>query len=478
MRLLPFFLLLAVGTAAWSQEFTIYDNGLIYSKETVARLAHTVDSLNIRFKSCGPAPATWSAEQGRCVYVYLDSHAVQARDYILTNPPLDSFLGRFPWAKVERDLLAVRSKENEDGQTAMLYHTYPVQHRIRATGADEDNRFGSIGSWVFHFWSEKKYGSTLTLLWFETPPQRYRLPELYAQYGQYVDCMIDTSASVIFPEAAWEKALSFTEQRALSPALDSFARFIRMPKRLKSKKQPWQNTRLQRAWVADHLASLPAFKPLLQAAVDEAIRLRSSDEDLEYYAGAYLGAEAQLRLMRCRRVMGYCSQDSRPRDHAFNIAVLAAETHSWDIFLRAHLDIMNDNFSRMSDGSYAWAHRGTYLHELEVLGFDVPELLLGVCLQTGNAPTGRYQGYVGRIGRALAESQDYAALSQKIEQAIADPNLDDFNRLIMWYLYGNMMHYRLQTEQPELDRDSLRQRAAQLLTPVRQQLPDYLAQRI
>ena len=46
-----------------------------------------------------------------------------------------------------------------------------------------------------------------------------------------------------------------------------------------------------------------------------------------------------LDKMRSTRVIGFCSQDSRPRMHAVNIAQLAAETTNWEVFLKAHLDL-------------------------------------------------------------------------------------------------------------------------------------------
>jgi len=73
--------------------------------------------------------------------------------------------------------------------------------------------------------------------------------------------------------------------------------------------------------------------------------------------------------------------DSSPRYHELSIAELAEETVNWEIFLRSHLDIMNDNFNRMSDGSYAWAGRKTYIKELEILYINVLDLVLGISIR-------------------------------------------------------------------------------------------------
>ena len=84
--------------------------------------------------------------------------------------------------------------------------------------------------------------------------------------------------------------------------------------------------------------------------------------------------------MRETRVVGSCSMDSSPREHAINIAMLSAETTDWSVFLRAHLDIMNDRFDRVSDGSYAWKDRNTYIKELEQLDINVSDLIFGKSL--------------------------------------------------------------------------------------------------
>jgi hypothetical protein len=78
---------------------------------------------------------------------------------------------------------------------------------------------------------------------------------------------------------------------------------------------------------------------------------------------------------------------------------LAAETAEWPVFLRAHLDIMNDHFERFTDGSYAWGGRKTYLKEIEDLNIDVPDLLLGTSLRIVDPSENHYFGYSGRLGR-------------------------------------------------------------------------------
>ena len=133
--------------------------------------------------------------------------------------------------------------------------------------------------------------------------------------------------------------------------------------------------------------------------------------------------------------------DSRPRTHAINICILAAQTAQWDIFLRSHLDIMNDNFQRMSDGSWAWEGRETYLKELEMLNIHATDLLLGTCLQTRSVNDNHYSGDIQRIGRALAETSEPDVVEKQMLTMISDNRLDNYNRLLIAYLFDNYNYY-------------------------------------
>lgn len=154
--------------------------------------------------------------------------------------------------------------------------------------------------------------------------------------------------------------------------------------------------------------------------------------------------------MRSTKVIGSCSMDNSPRLHATNIALLSAETARWEIFLKAHLDIMNDRFERVSDGNYAWEGRKTYIRELEALNIDVNELIFGISFRISNPSSNHYFGAVDRIGRALSESKQRKILEERILHAIADTTLDEYNRMIFYYLFINYNHYlQVQSEQKE-----------------------------
>lgn len=180
--------------------------------------------------------------------------------------------------------------------------------------------------------------------------------------------------------------------------------------------------------------------------------------------------EGMLENMRNQRIIGTCSMDQSPRRHAMYIALLAAETTNWGVFLKAHLDIMNDRFTRVSDGSYAWAQRQTYLKELEVLDINVLDLIIGISLAVDNPVKNHYTGNIGRIGRALADAKNVEQFEQQLISMITDNQLDNYNRVLFYYMFANYIHH--------LDDEVLKVRKKMKLVATLGTLPPYIVKKI
>jgi hypothetical protein len=126
---------------------------------------------------------------------------------------------------------------------------------------------------------------------------------------------------------------------------------------------------------------------------------------------------------------GLCSEDETPVLNALRAAREAADAGNWSVFIRAHLDLLNDRFLRMSDNSEVAGKRKTYINELEAIGLDVPDLVIGLSLRGGN---------VWRLGRAMTESKDRVLFEQKIQAMIGDRRLDEFNRGMLTILVNSL----------------------------------------
>jgi hypothetical protein len=72
---------------------------------------------------------------------------------------------------------------------------------------------------------------------------------------------------------------------------------------------------------------------------------------------------------------------------------------------------------------------------LEGLHIDVPELMLGLSLAKGNPAKEHYPYSIGLFGQACAETSHPKAMEKKLLDMISDPQLDNYNRLLMRYLF-------------------------------------------
>ncbi len=180
--------------------------------------------------------------------------------------------------------------------------------------------------------------------------------------------------------------------------------------------------------------------------------------------------EKLLKEMRSISVMGQCSMDSSPRNHAVNIALLSAEATNWEVFLQSHLDIMNDRFDRMTDGSYAYGQRKTYIKELEALNINVLDLLIGISLRVENSATNHYYGSIDRLGRAISESKDKVLFETQMLAMIEDEKLDDYNRLLVYFLFLNCDSYSQETTDKKMNTEKLALATSKL--------PKYLREKI
>lgn len=476
-----------------SDEFTLFDNGYIYSPQAMARLHGIVDSLNLRFKTCELNPRLPAVEQTLGHHVMGKNPSKALKKALEANLPFEEVLALSTEAVVTRDLLIVRHTYFEgyhDPTEERLYTEFFSPQIVKIGQRTYHERFSEPtsvdnlrrdmkGRWVFYYTDDYWEG-----FYFMRDFQQPILPEHYGRMIRYVDCLIDTSA-VIFIGNDDDNFDPFALQGS-TPAIEAFTDRARgNPSRpfprdsviwegepgyeeYRAHMDAWraQNAR----WLRDTFRHTAEFTALLEAALREAEEHRGFTEGLEsILVDADLGTLA-LDLKRRRRVWGMCSMDSRPREHAVEIAELAAETVQWDIFLRAHLDIMNDRFDRLIDASYGQGSRGTYIQEIEALGVNTLDLLLGSCLHADGLPQNHYQGNIGRIGRALAEYSNPEELEKRLAGMIADRRLDDFNRLWMYNLFAIYHSYL-----PEGDRKTT---AAARLKQAGQTLPPYLAEKL
>lgn len=431
--------LIGLSTQVRAQEFNVFENGLIYSPPAVAELRELIAEKDAAFRKCDLNKTFRSRSQTTGYFIPIE------------NARLEHF-------RLPAETLSLQAFLDSLGQEPPKQEHFVLTENVEYRGKNHTRIYRSLKETSFYLGNrdfQKQRGQRWIgvpggVLYLDAPFVAAELPERYARYLMYSECMVDTTATVLLEDArrsngfernmAWEGLeryinRKFGKRAPKFPEEGSDQAYNTYNANLSK----WQQER--ELYVADTCSRTSAFKVQLQKALDEARLSGNSNGNLEMYVARYISLPQALELKRRRRVVGMCSQDNSPRVHAMQIAQLAAESRQWDIFLRSHLDIMNDRMDRMSDGSYAYDARLTYLKELEALQIDVPELMYGISLRTENPSRNHYFGTIWRVGRALSESSIAPEIKRELLEIVADDSLDDFNRLLMYYLYANMIYY-------------------------------------
>ena len=472
MKHLFFTTMVLINTlAGYSQqtEFPVYTNGLVYSDTTMKQLKFIVDSLNLKFKRCDLDRKYYTIKQGLANRINLyKTDSKPALADILNGISYADFIHKYKNADIDTGILLTESDETDyKNRSLTSYRLQRPDERdenidvFRDTCTpDNDNKYSTVGArdnWVYEY-SKPGENSTasLTVFYITQTPASTIIPDNYAKIILYSDCMIDTTADIYLPDAQRDGWRIFDKDKKNHPKLDLFntylekntANLLKKYHLAKPQEQEWLfMDSLTKQYVEDSLSPTPVFKQLLSDAAGETLALKTiAGDNFEYYTAQYYSKAAALTMKRSRHVVGGCSMDQAPRWHAIGIAMLAAQTVNWEVFLRAHLDIMNDRFDRVSDGSYAWGARKTYIKEIEDLDIDVQDLMLGISLRVANPSGNHYFGDIGRLGRAFAETKNRPALEQQLLSMIEDNRLDTYNRLLMHFLFMNYMYYLQQKE--------------------------------
>jgi hypothetical protein len=394
--------------SAYSQEkeFPTYRNGLIYSERTMGKLSHIVDSLNLKYKTCNFNTTFYSKSQALGHLIEVDSSSIAEA---LKDLEKGITYEEFV-TKYPKSVV----KENVLF-TKGKYKDYRQRDLVSIDEVDLKNENG----FSYYTYDMSLYDYDISDSWLD-------------DYSEKTEYSKESLTIVFFPQ-------NFTS----APIPKQYSALIGYSDCLIDTTTAKLKNKLKegKPWIPKNWKSLP---------INQKVQL--------------------LDKLRSTRVVGECSMDFAPRVHAINIALLAADTYNWGVFLKAHLDVMNDQFERMSDGSYAWETRATYIKELEALNIDVPNLVIGMSFQIENPASNHYFGRAGRVGRAIAESKNRPEIEQAILSIIADKELDMYNRLLFYSLFYSYNYY--------LPNKAVQKENASRLAKVSSTLPDYVRARL
>lgn len=388
-----------------NSEFTIHPNGLIYSEKTMSQLGHIVDSLNLKFRTCDMNRVYMSKQQTLAYLIILTSGDFTSAEKDIKN--------NLPLAEFRKKYPQARVEENLL-VVRWKYKNYKEQDEMIV----ETAYLGEHPQFEYTTQDQELYNRDLKDQW------------LYKHYSK-TSYSKEEIRAFYFPE-------SFTS--------------VTLPQKY---------------------ALMVGYADCMIDTTESVLNDRTAEGWVELPVGwESLPHKKQLELleqMRKTRVVGFCSMDERPRQHAVNIALVSAQTAKWEVFLKAHLDIMNDRFERNSDGSYAWGRRNTYIRELEELQINVQDLLMGITFRIENPAEHHYFGDIGRLGRAISETQHRDEMETTLLSAISDTELDLFNRVILYFLFRNYVFH--------IADEKLKSTSQEKLDSAASTLPDYIRKR-
>ncbi len=470
-----------------SQEFKIHDNGLMYSDTTIGQLKTIVKDLNLKFAQCDFDRTLFSVKQSLGNFIILEGEDIESAILDLKNGiSFGEFQHKYTDAKIEERLVIIKEKYTNYKEIEVVeFNSLLSNNKLYFESEPDLYGLKVDGSWLFNHYEKTDYRKErLEAIYFIKEFERKELPKVYSELIEYSDCLIDTN-SRIYRDDAKRGGYYYEKDTTLHKVSDflEYANTMTSKPKYKYKNDDDEETLYNeyvskiKEWASKHDSVVKAnlltdrkFNLLFREAIDEAKREKNSNEEFESYVWKYVSKSEALEMKRNRIVVGQCSMDDSPRVHAMQIAILSAESTNWEVFLRAHLDIMNDRFSRVSDGSYAWKGRETYIKELEQLDINVLDLMLGITLRIDNESKNHYYGSIGRLGRALSETENKAELENRLLTMIKDNGLDDFNRVLCCFLYSNYNYYLEDDERKAKNNERLKSSLVYM--------PDYLASRL
>ena len=499
ITLYPLVLLITFTTFSFAQYpwhgiLPKYNNGLIYNDLTIKKLQKIADSLNRQFKQIKQESDFLSYSYAQAQYVKIDAKKVKNHREIFTGRiTFEELIEKYPvlalnknaWVYKENDVKGHQTAEFK-GFTSKSWHGYPMDKWALI----------ETGDWVVHkegwvYMPFRDYEALeMEASHLFTPFIQKKLPQKYALMIQYADFLVGEKINISFPKLKIDSSnitfkskstkykkdtidnaissfFSFVNEYSTRPTVDScnkikfddydstkeFRRsrkwdicFYHYLKRL----EIWDSLRIEH--IRKTLSKTDKFKELLENALEQTIFEKVSNEGIEFYIAEFKSKELALALSLNRKDdRGFDNFSTQHCDHAKQILQLAAETANWGIFIDKHLYVLNDNFEPGCSHTKKGESKRTYIKELEEIGVNAIDLLLGASLRVGN-PTKNHPYLDSRtVSRALCELKNKDEVENKLLSMIQDQELDDFNRMIICTLFKNYNCLQKDAERQEVN---------------------------
>ncbi len=478
-------MLFSIACNAQYAGILIGDNALIYPDSTLNRLKRVSDSLTLKCKT-EPPKAYKSKAQAKAHFIQIGkSRSKEALLDIEANIPFEDFVKKYKTANVDRDVLVVKSRyKDDDGQSMVDFSNVQFVNDGEYILTFEDDQVlydkPKKGKWLFKFIEADKYwdsGDSLMAFYFTGEFETAALPAKYTALAQYVDCLIDPSSDMLSENAhvSYEdictdpssrvcRFIEYVHAANQKPDVINIDDWIKAAVLLRE----WESKRMEKA---DELKRRdPKFNVLMDEALKAAKAGAVTDDEFHNYIERYYPPAEALALKRNKKVLHRLLLRGEYIQHAIHLARLSAKALNWNVFIRAHIAFLGEEFVDSHDKDQLIT-RYDYSKELEALDLNLPDLLLGSCLAVEGAGPYHHSIDVWRAAAVFVSGKSSVRkeVEQKLLDMISDKELDDYNRSQMYFVYEHISE-RLVSEVSTKNDDRL---AVAVGT-----LPTYLKKRI
>ncbi len=464
--LLPF-----LGYVQWGPEFfNKFDNGLLYSDSVIWQLQLSKDSLQTVYENSNTAVYS-SRPQARGHYVRLKKNVLSAVKDMNENISFDNFLTKYSSETVDTDLLITKARYVEsNGDTLVKFSSLALgqidNHWLTFKNQPKLYRQSVKNRWIIEYWPKSDYyDEYVDAYYFVDEFTNTKLPEKYGKQIFYSEVIIGLNQP-LFSNGAREVRGPMVGFIFVDPdkiETDAFLIYINKltnkpinkdyssPKGYQKELEKWRGSRIA---ITDSLKRTPLFKQHLNNSYENALVSEKPNTNLNIYFNRYLSEKKLLAYYRSYYYIGGGSTDQTPRRHVNNVTSRAAKSGNWEVFIKGHLDLLFDNIPRMSDLTSMDEYRNTFLDELIAIKIDVIPLLFGTIYSIGKAHEFHYSGNVRRLGRILSTLEADSKYKDVILSIIKDERLDDYNRVMFYYLFLNYnfnIENEMEQKQNEID---------------------------
>ncbi len=420
-----------------------------FPSEVIDSLQSLYEIKEQLFNQCKSNESYYSLSNTSATLLYNASARKESFSTSLDHLSKDSILVKFPETKVVSNVFVVKKND----LPSLDYHSYAALINGEwltfksAKGAQAPNFARSashmIGRNGVHYFD--------CALYFDKEWNYQLIDPKFGDLITYSLCVVDAKTPVFLSNTKTISRQGKDEGFDLIGYIDSLAQFQykdSLSRSDREKREDWI-----RHFAAEDLQLKNAYYSILEKGYHQFVH-----PTLEQLAFQFEDEEGLLAFHRNQAIRGSCSMDDRPIKQLEKIAHNAALLMDWDLFIKTHLDLINNRYLASAYSSYGVANRKNPANSLEII-FDPMDLFLGTILQYHQKSEKQYQSNRFQIAKSILALQEKEVLIEKLIEMSRHSGLDVYNRLCIL----DMLEY-LHRLEPENLREST-------LASIRAELP-------